>query len=255
MRMDSSGRVSELVDEVRLRLAAAGDPVKAPQMQAYMKSAMPFRGVTAVPMRKISREVFAAHRLADRGEWEGAVRELWDHAEYREERYAALELTGHRFYRVHQDVATLELYLHLVTTGAWWDYVDAIASRRAGPILRADFASVEPLVRSWAEDDDLWVRRTAILCQLGSKNTTDVDLLRFVIEQNLERSRFGHEFFIRKAIGWALREHAKTDPEWVIGLVISTGSTSRLAPLSRREALKNIERSATAGSGQERDHT
>ena len=67
------------------------------------------------------------------------------------------------------------------------------------------------MVRRWAEDDDLWLRRTAILSQLVLKDRTDLDLLRHVVESNLEGSRFGSEFFIRKAIGWALREHTRVD--------------------------------------------
>ena len=229
--------VDELVDAVRTRLAASGDPARAPQMQAYMKSAMPFHGVTAVPLRRICREVFAEHRLADRAQWNRAVRTLWDGAAFREERYAAVELTGHRFYRAHQQVDTIPLYRHLVVTGAWWDHVDAVASNRVGPILREHHRDVSPTIREWAADDDLWVRRTAILCQLGSKDRTDRDLLARAIELNLEGSRFGHEFFIRKAIGWALRELAKTDPGWVVDFV---GGHRKLAGLSRREALKNL---------------
>lgn len=233
----------EVLEELRRRIAERGDPARALQMQAYMKSTMPFRGVTAVLLRRLCRDVFDAHRLPDEATWRSAVLELWDNAEFREDRYAALALTEHRFYRDFQGESTLDLYQHLVTTGAWWDFVDAIASNRVGPILRARFEAVEPRIRSWAGDDDMWVRRTAILCQLHSKGATDNDLLRFVIEQNLEGSRFGKEFFVRKAIGWALREYAKTDEAWVVDFVeeVSTASTGgELSGLSRREALKNV---------------
>jgi 3-methyladenine DNA glycosylase AlkD len=228
----------DLVDEVRRRLAAVADPDKAPLMQAYMKSRMPFRGVTAVPLRKVCRAVFDEHRLVDRNEWKSVVLALWDDARFREERYAAVELTGHRYYKGYQDVPSLDLYRHLVVTGAWWDFVDPIASNRIGPILRTDPDVVAPMMRSWAVDADLWVRRTALLCQLWSRNGTDLDLLTCVIEQNLAGSLHGGEFFIRKAIGWALREHAKTDPAWVTGFVADHAPS--LSGLSRREALKNI---------------
>jgi len=228
----------DVVEDVRRRLARAADRDRAPQMQAYMRSSMPFRGVSAVPMRTICREVFGEHRLPDRDAWLSAVLRLWDEARFREERYAAVELTGHRYYREHQDASTLELYRHLVLTGAWWDFVDAIASNRVGPILRAQVDLVEPMMRSWAVDQDIWVRRSAILCQLRSKQLTDVDLLSFAIEQNLEGSRFGREFFIRKAIGWALREHAKSDQGWVVDFVAR--HDARLSGLSRREALTNV---------------
>ncbi len=228
----------DLVEELRLRLMEARDPAKAPQMRAYMKSEMPFRGVTAVPLRTICRDVFNRHRIDDRDVWRSTVLTLWDEAGFREERYAAVALTGHRFYRSFQEVPALDLYRHLVETGAWWDLVDQVASNRVGPILRAHPTAVAPTMRSWAEDDDLWVRRTAILCQLGSKRQTDTDLLRFVLERNLEGSRHGSDFFIRKAVGWALREYAKTDEAWVVHFV--SEHHDALSGLSRREALKNL---------------
>ena len=212
-------------------------------MQSYMKSRMPFLGVDAKSMRSACTAVFDARPLAGEQQWREAVQLLWDGATHREEWYAAIELTGHRYYRDHQGPDTLALYLHLVTTGAWWDVVDNIAGNRVGPILRSSPATVTPVVRSWAVDDDLWVRRTAILCQLGSKAATDTDLLAHVLEQNLEDSRHGREFFIRKAVGWALRQHARVDPEWVVDFVAA--HHDRLSGLSRREALKHVARGSS----------
>lgn len=229
-----------LVEDVRARLAEAGDPAKAPQMQAYMKSTMPFRGVTAPTLRVICRELFDAHRIDDVDAWRSTVLALWDDAGFREERYAALTLTGHRYYRAFQGVRTLHLYRHLVETGSWWDFVDQVAGNRVGPILRAHPAEVSPVMRSWAVDDDLWVRRTAVLCQLGSKDATDPDLLRFALEHNLEGSRHGSDFFIRKAVGWALRQYARTDEAWVAGFIDEHHDA--LSGLTRREALKHVAR-------------
>jgi 3-methyladenine DNA glycosylase AlkD len=228
-----------LVAEVRRALRAVADPAKAGPMQTYMKSAMPFLGVQAKPLRATCRSVLDTSRLDSETRWRRAVLTLWDEAAYREERYAAIELTGHRYYRAWQRPGTLGLYRHLVVTGAWWDYVDAIASNRVGPILRAHPSGVTPTIREWAEDEHLWVRRTAILCQLGSKGETDTDLLRHVLEVNLEDSLHGREFFIRKAVGWALRQHARTDPGWVRAFVDRHGSD--LSGLSRREALKHLD--------------
>lgn len=229
---------SDVVAQVRQALRAAADPAKAAPMQVYMKSEMPFLGVQAGPLRAACRSVFGATRLEDQAEWRRAVLTLWDDAAYREERYAAIELTGHRFYRAHQRPDALDLYRHLVVTGAWWDYVDNIASNRVGPVLRAHPAEVTPTMRDWAEDEHLWVRRTAILCQLGSKGGTDTVLLRHVLEVNLEDSLHGRDFFIRKAVGWALRQHARVDPDWVLAFVDEHGSA--LSGLSRREALKHL---------------
>jgi 3-methyladenine DNA glycosylase AlkD len=230
----------DLVDELRRRIAEAGDPSRAPQMQAYMKSALPFRGVSSVPLRAITREVVPAHPLPDRDSWEAAVRRLWDEAAYREEWYAALAVAGHRLYRAHQDVGTLDLYRHLVVTGAWWDVVDHVASHLVGDILAADRTHATPVLRAWAVDHDLWLRRTALLCQLNHRDRTDTELLRHAVLENLEDSPHGRDFFVRKAVGWALRQHARTDPEWVRALVAEVGAT--ISGLSRREALKHVGR-------------
>ncbi len=225
-----------LLEAVRKELGAAGDPAKAPEMQAYMKSAMPFYGVQRAQLRALCRTLFASHPLPDRATFVATVLALWREATHREERYVAIELTGDPRYSEYQTPSLVtEMYEELVVTGAWWDLVDDIAIRRIGPILRAAPAEVEPLVRAWATDDDLWKRRTAIICQLGSKEQTDRDLLTYVIDQNMA----DEDFFIQKAIGWMLREYGKRSPTWVRAFVARREST--LSALSQREALKNIE--------------
>jgi 3-methyladenine DNA glycosylase AlkD len=122
----------------------------------------------------------------------------------------------------------------MIVSGAWWDYVDALASHPLGDVLVADPPRVSRLMRRWARDRDMWKRRAAILCQLRSKRDTDLGLLYDCIEPNLD----DHEFFIRKAIGWALRQYAWTDPKEVGRYV--RANRARLSPLSVREALKNV---------------
>jgi 3-methyladenine DNA glycosylase AlkD len=223
-----------LVAAVHSALRAVADPARAPGMQAYMKSSMSYLGVTSPVAKAALDAVWKAHPLPDRRSWEATVRALWDTATHREERYAAVALTGQRDYVPYQDPQALDLYRHLITTGAWWDYVDEVASRRVGPILAAYPGEVGPMMRAWATDDDLWLRRTAVICQLGAKAGTDLDLLTTAIEANLD----GRDFFIRKAIGWALRQHARTDPDWVRAYVAA--HEDRISPLSRREALKHL---------------
>ena len=231
---------SALVVAVRAALAGAGDPERASGQQRYMKSAMPYRGLTSPQLRALLRPLLADPALApaSRSAWEADVRVLWDAAAYREERYAAIALTGHRAAREWQDPSALGLYRHLVVTGAWWDYVDVLAADRVGPILLRHRPIVTPLLRADAVDAHLWVRRTAILAQLKHRGQTDLELLSDVIDANLEGSTFGREFFIRKAIGWALRQHARVDPQWVRAFVETRGD--RLSGLSRREALKHL---------------
>jgi 3-methyladenine DNA glycosylase AlkD len=222
-----------LADAVRAALAAAGNPVRARGAQAYMKSAMPFHGVPVPQVRRITRAQLAAHPSPDRQTWHDTVLELWDGATHREERYAALALVRSPRAAAYQDLASLELYRHLVVTGAWWDLVDELA-HAVGAVLRAVGPAAAAVARAWSQDDDMWLRRAAILCQLGAGAATDRALLADCLDANLADPAF----FIRKAIGWALRDFARADPAWVTSLVEAAGD--RLSPLSRREATKHL---------------
>ena len=224
-----------LVRTVRRALAEAADPTKAAAMQTYMKSAMPYRGVSAPVVKLVCRNAFKAHPLVTAAEWRRVVLDLWRHAEFREERYAAVLLTQARSYREFQTYSSLRLLEEMIVTGAWWDFVDTLAGHNLGDILRADPRKMKPLMRRWARDADMWKRRSAILCQLGFKRETDLDLLYDCIEPNLSHK----DFFIRKAIGWALRQYAWTDPKEVKRYV--KANKARLSPLSVREALKNCK--------------
>ncbi|WP_328528969.1 DNA alkylation repair protein [Nocardioides sp. NBC_00368] len=227
-----------LIRDLHERMAEAADPGRAPQMQAYMKSDMPFHGIASPVMKRLTRECFQAHPL-DETAWLAATERLWDEATHREERYAALALFR---WRTHREAAAhpdrLALYHHLAITGAWWDLVDEIAQHLVGPVLLAHRDRVTPVIAEWAADSDIWVRRTAILSQARHKAETDPVLLDRVLNLNLEDSLHGKVFWIRKAVGWALREYAKTDPVWVRSWV--DDHDDRLSGLARREALKHF---------------
>jgi 3-methyladenine DNA glycosylase AlkD len=223
-----------LIVEVRAALEKAADPVKAPKMQAYMKSTMPYRGVSSPEQKAIWKAVFLAHPLSSSHEWQKVALALWREATFREERYGAIALTGLRQYSSHRTMDSIPMFEEMVVTGAWWDFVDAIAGRQLGDVLRAEPARMSKLMRRWARDKEMWKRRSAILCQLTFKRETDLTLLYDCIEPNLEDG----QFFIRKAIGWALRQYAWTDPREVKRYV--KVNKDRLSGLSSREALKNI---------------
>lgn len=223
-----------LIRALRRALRAAADPAKAPAMQAYMKSEMPYLGVQAVPLRQAVKPVLAARRLDSFEEWRDTLLELWRDARYREERYAAIELAGHPAYRSFQTMDALPLYEEMIVSGAWWDLVDSLASHQIGGLLRSYPTKMKPALRAWASCADVWKRRAAILAQLGFKRDTDLDFLFACIRPSLRRP----EFFLRKAIGWALREHAKTDARAVIEYV--QRHEARLSPLTRREALRHV---------------
>jgi 3-methyladenine DNA glycosylase AlkD len=210
----------DLVTEIRAALRAQADPARASDMQRYMKSQMPFLGVQKTARTKALRPIL--RQPFTRDECLAAARTLWDDAEYREERYAALSLL--RTQRLTP--ADEPLLRHLITTGAWWDLVDETATKLVGP-LRRDLD-----MRAWAVAEDLWIRRSAIICQVGGKADTDPELLTAVIEPNTS----DRTFWIRKAIGWALRDYSYTDPEWVRDFI----ANHELAPLSAREAGKHL---------------
>ena len=204
-------------------------------MQAYMKSEMPYRGITAPDMRAISKRVFAEHPISSCEEWQSAVLELWREARFREERYAAIELLAQRRHRDCRTPDVLPIYEEMITTGAWWDYVDEV-SQHVGNLLRSHPELMKPVMRAWSTDKSLWKRRVSIICQISFKKETDLELLYSNIEPNLAE----RNFFIRKAIGWALRAYAWTDPAEVQRYVAQ--NEARLSGLSRREALKNVQK-------------
>ncbi len=222
-------------DSVIAALRDAADPVRAPQQQAYMKSDLPYFGVSVPDCRRIAAAVFRAHPLPDAGAWEAAILDLWRRAGHREERYAAIGLLHFKRYSAWLEPARLPMVEEMVVTGAWWDYVDAIAGRGMGAMLAAHPRPVKAVLREWAKDDDIWKRRTAILAQLKAKGETDTALLADAIRPSIGDP----EFFLRKGIGWALREYSKTDPAWVLAFVEAHPG---LSVLSRREALKHLER-------------
>jgi 3-methyladenine DNA glycosylase AlkD len=228
-------RPHPLTAALRAGLAAAADPVRAKGAQAYMKSKMPFRGVPSPVQKRLWRDAFTTYPLATGAEWTRVVLELWRTAAFREERYAAVGLASDRRYLAHRTPAAVPMLEEMIVTGAWWDYVDALASHPLGDVLVSDPRRVSVLMRRWARDTDLWKRRAAILCQLRRKGETDLALLYDCIEPNLA----DREFFMRKAIGWALRQYAWTDPREVTRYV--RANRTRLSPLSVREALKNLE--------------
>ena len=198
-----------------------------------MKSAMPYHGITSPAMRAICKRVFAEQPPASCGEWQAAVFELWRRARFREERYAAIELAALKAFKSCRTPEVLPMYEEMITTGAWWDYVDALA-HQVGEMLKSYPKQLRPVMRAWSRQEDIWKRRVSIICQISFKTGTDLDLLYANIEPNLAE----RDFFIRKAIGWALRAYAWTDPDEVVRYV--TAHEDRLSGLSRREALKNI---------------
>jgi len=213
-------------------LQQVADPVKAPGMQAYMKTDMPFYGVQKQSRAPILRRLATEFPPGTADDYEAMVRGLWG-LPHREEKYLALG-----FARSFESFVTPErflLYRELIVDGAWWDFVDEIATHLVRSLIIDYPEAVWPIVDTWIHDEDMWLRRTAILCQVGAKDHTDpARLFRFC-----ETCSGEGEFFIRKAIGWALREYAKTDPDAVAGFINT--HRDELSGLSFREGSKHIK--------------
>jgi 3-methyladenine DNA glycosylase AlkD len=213
-----------LVATIRDELRAAADPERAVGQRAYMKSTLPFLGVRLPETRRIAR---AAAKDADDAMLKRAVHNLWDRVTFREEWYAAMALLA----CANVELSQTEEIERMVRTGRWWDITDELA-HRAADLHDAFPRETAEVVRRWSMDPDFWVRREAILSQLGRRDRLDRALLAEVIEPSLGDA----EFFVRKAIGWALREYARVEPDWVR----EYARTPNLSPLSRREALKHL---------------
>lgn len=223
-----------LIDDVRRELGARASPIRAEQQQRYMKSALPFFGVAVPDVRRVARRALRAHPIDSRTELEATVRTLFDEVSHREEWYAALELWAVPRHARYRTPALVPLFEHVVVTAAWWDVVDDAATHVLCPTLVAHPRSLDEVVIGWADADDLWLRRAALLSQMGAKATLDLTLLSTVLTPNLSR----REFFLRKAVGWALRDAARTEPDWVRGYL--ERHRDDLAPLSVKEASRHL---------------
>lgn len=220
-----------MVAFVAERLSAAADPERAVAMAAYLKTDDPFYGVGRSAQKPILADLVSRFPIGSADEYEAAVRALWAQP-HREEKYLAIDLA--KKYRTLITTPRLPLYRTLIVEGAWWDFVDAVAAHLVGRVLLQDREIVAPQMRAWIADPDMWIRRTAILSQLTHKTATDeVMLFEFCLACAHEK-----EFFIRKAIGWALRQYARVAPEEVAHFVVE--HRDQLAPLSFREATKHL---------------
>ncbi|MFI8950472.1 DNA alkylation repair protein [Streptomyces sp. NPDC053750] len=225
---------SPLADTVLERLTAvypaAADPERAVDLRRYMKDVAPFLGLTSPVRRALSCTVLEGLPRPGEPDCTAIALRCWRLPE-REYHYFAVDHLRRHVTRCSSDV--LPVVRHLLTTVPWWDTVDLLAAHVVGGLVAAD-PDLTADMDAWIEDEDRWLVRAALLHQLRHKERTDTDrLFGYCLRQ------CGHgDFFVRKAIGWCLREYAKTDPDAVRAFVAGHGR--RLAPLSVREALRTI---------------
>ena len=201
-------------------------------MAAYMKTGTRFYGAQKAARVPVHREAVRRFPPADRSEYRQAVLALWNQP-HREERYVAIDYAC-SFPR-YITLSSVPLYRRMIVEGAWWDYVDSLAIHLVGQVLHNQRDGTTPKIRAWIDDPNLWLRRSAIIGQIGHKQATDTDLLFDACARRMHET----EFFIRKAIGWALRDYAKTNPSAVVAFVME--HRDGLSGLSFREATKHLD--------------
>ncbi|MDT8393099.1 MAG: DNA alkylation repair protein [Bacteroidales bacterium] len=207
------------------------DPDKARQMRAYMKDQFDYLGLPSPLRRELTKQFYKAYDYPLPEHVEAVVMEAY-RLPQREFRYFALELLVKMREKTGHDA--ILLYERLITDEPWWDTIDLIAPSLVGFHFQQYPAERNHYINNWIKSGNIWLQRSCILFQLKYKSHTDTRLLsRIILEL-----RDSKEFFIRKAIGWALREYSKTDPGFVIRFV----QTNELSGLSQREALKWLER-------------
>ena len=220
-----------MVSFVQAELSKVADPVKAIPMAAYMKTEMPFYGVPKPGRVPIAREVKANFPPVDADDYHRKVLSLWN-LPHREEKYLAI---GYAWaFRKYVVFSQIDLFERMIVEGAWWDFVDELATPIVGKVVLEDREIMRPVLERWIDGPDMWLRRSAIICENRHKEETDQEMLfDFCLRRADEK-----EFFIRKAIGWALREYARSRPDEVRRFLAEYGP--RLSGLSRREAAKHL---------------
>ena len=218
------------VDEVRTALDAIADPAKGAEMSRYMRNLFPYLGITTPERRAATKGVVRSARTASNDELIDFARQCWEVRE-RELQYVATDALKEG--RANLEPEDLDALRGLITTKSWWDTVDSLASPTVGSLVERN-AELGSVMDEWIDSDDFWVARTAIIHQLRFKERTDPDRL---FAYALRRSG-DTEFFIRKAIGWALREYSKTAPDDVAAFVDE--HEDEFSGLTVREARKRL---------------
>lgn len=202
----------------------------ASKQKAYTRNRFEFYGIKASERREIQKPFFVREYLPSKAASEKIVKMLWEKPQ-REYQHFAQELAFR--YLPQSEKKDIRLFEFMVVHKSWWDTVDFIANKLMGAYFKKYPEQKDICVYKWLKSDNIWLQRSALLFQLKYRKDLDTALLSTVIN-SLSAST---EFFITKAIGWVLREHSRTNPEWVREFVSKTA----LSPLSKKEALRLIK--------------
>ena len=215
------------VEELLKELKAVANSDDAVAMKAYMKNKFEFLGVKTLARRKLAKTFFK-QQTDSVIDW-NFINEAWNNP-YRELQYVALD-----YLEIRKKLLTpsdLPRLKKQAQTKSWWDTIDFL-DRLVGSII-ARFPETKEIIVAWSCDEDIWLRRLAIDHQLLRKEETDTELLEKILINNLGQT----EFFINKAIGWALRDYSKTNPNWVRDFI--ERHQAEMAALSIREGSKYL---------------
>lgn len=217
------------VNAIKTLFEQNANPTQAVPMKKYMRDQFEYLGIKTPQNVALQKEFFAENGFPSLTDLDVILRDLWSLPQ-REFQYVAVGLLG----RANKEIPAkfIKTIEYMLVTKSWWDTVDSIAGGTVGVHFRRFPEVRQKYLAKWRASDNFWLRRTAILFQLNYKQETDFDLLCEIIRENLDSK----EFFINKAIGWALRQYARVEPQAVKKFVSST----RLHPLSEREAMKHL---------------
>ncbi len=215
------------VEDIFQELKEVANPEDAIHMKAYMKDQFEFLGVKTPVRRKLSK-VFFKKNSSPAIDWK-FIHQAWENP-YREMQYAVLD-----YLQLKQKAlkpSDLLKIKKLAQTKPWWDTIDFLC--RSVGFICLHYPETKKFVLEWSRDEDFWLRRLAIEHQLLQKEETDVQLLEQILINNLDQ----FEFFINKAIGWALRDYSKTNPDWVLEFIEKY--KDKLSKLSIKEGSKYL---------------
>lgn len=219
---------NEYLSKISKAFKKIADPEIAKKQKKYMRNKFDFFGIQATPRRKATRKFMRKENRPSYEELETVVKELWQKEE-REYQYFALELVERYKKDFTEDI--IKLFEYMITHKSWWDTVDQMAKNLVGPYFKKFPEKKDKYIKKWIQSDNIWLQRSCILFQLAYKEDTDVELLFNIII----RLKDIDEFFIQKAIGWALRQYARIEPKVIKDFV----KNNELSSLSEREALKH----------------
>ncbi|KZE67818.1 hypothetical protein AWM68_18810 [Fictibacillus phosphorivorans] len=219
------------IDQLRVALQEKKNPEEAEKMSKYMRGQYEYFGLRAPIMKETMKAFIKENGLIAHNDLFSFLREAWSMPE-REMQMAGLALADK--VKKQMTLEDIEWIEFIIVNKSWWDTVDHIAKHIAGYYFAKFPEEITPVTERWIASKNIWLMRSAILFQLGYKEKTDHKLLAHIIKE----TKYEQDFFIRKGIGWALREYAYTNEEWVWEFVHS----EELSPLSYKEAIKNIKK-------------